>query len=157
MWRDQKFWGWWCKSFEDDGVDWFSRSGKDCCNQSTIPLSLLILGCLRILGRRMCMAGVNELTNISIEAYRVFFHQFCYLFANRMFDIYCPSPSTPNEIAIVSGEYRVWHAACLPAWAQAPSSWSPHATKVGPTFVAYGDQELGAWAQARRHAACHKC
>lgn len=93
------------RSFEDDGIDWFSRSGKDCCNQSTIPLSLLILGCLRILGRGMCMDGVNELTNISMEAHRVFFHQFCYLFANRMFDIYCSPPSTPNEIAIVSGEY----------------------------------------------------
>ena len=95
------------ESFQNDGSLWFSRGEMDCCRKSTIPLSLLILGCLRILGRGMCMDGINKLTNISIEAHRVFFHQFCYLFSNRLFEIYCKPPTTEKEIATIMGEYAM--------------------------------------------------
>lgn len=93
------------KSFEDETKLLFAKAEIDCCGQETVPISLLILGCLRILGRGMCMDGINELTNISMEVHRVFFHKFCFYFANKLFDVYCGPPTTEEEISSVTRAY----------------------------------------------------
>ena len=89
-------------SFEDPSKLWFNKSEFDCCGQKTWPLEVLVLGCLRILGRGMCMDGITELSGVSMEVQRKFFHAFCHLFSRRQFDIYCRVPTDPDEIASVN-------------------------------------------------------
>ena len=38
-------------SFENPDELWFKKNEYDCCGQKTWPLEVLVLGCLRILGR----------------------------------------------------------------------------------------------------------
>lgn len=42
--------------------DEFKKQNFDCCKQRSIPIELLVLGTLRILGRGMCLDGINELS-----------------------------------------------------------------------------------------------
>lgn len=111
-----------CPVFEDivqqcrnatnpDGSPWWDKASTDCCGQITVPLELLVLGCLRVLGRGMCFDGLNELSNISIESHRSFFHKFTDLFGNTIFKKHCFPPTTPLEIDKILMEYQ---AAGLP-------------------------------------------
>ena len=77
--------------------EWFSE-GYDCAGQKSAPLELKILGILRVLGRGYCFDGIEELSYISAEVNRVFFHKWCNLFGHKYFGIYCNPPKTPDEI-----------------------------------------------------------
>jgi len=93
-----------CRSAKDPvdaRLPWFNKAVIDCCGQASVPLELLVLCSLRILGRGMCLDGITELTNISIECVRQFFHKFCHLFSSVYFPIYCKPPTTAEEIAKV--------------------------------------------------------
>lgn len=94
-------------SFEDPNELWFNKSEYDCCGQKTWPLEVLVLGCLRILGRGMCLDGIQELSGVSIEVQRKFLHKFCHLFSNTQFDKYCGLPRDPEEIDKIVSEYAL--------------------------------------------------
>lgn len=134
------------KDPEDARLPWFNKAVVDCCGQPTVPLELLVLCCLRILGRGMCLDGINELTNISMECVRQFFHKFCKLFASVYFPIYCAPPETPQEINKVLQEYAMLgYPGCIGsadvvhiAWDRAPHllRWK-YVGKEGYPTVAY--------------------
>ena len=68
---------------------------------------LRLLNCvLRVVGRGMCFDSIAELTNISEEAIRVFFHSFCRNFATELFSKYCKSPDSDEEIKKVTDVYE---------------------------------------------------
>ena len=75
----------------------FERRPKSAANVEGIPLELQILGVLRVLGRGTCFDGIEELTNGSAEAHRVFFHKFCKTFCNRYFNEYVYPPRNEEE------------------------------------------------------------
>ena len=83
---------------------WYKET--DGIGRPSAPLELKILGVLRVLGRGMCFDGIAELTNISEEAIRVFFHSFCRNFANELFSTYCKSPDTNEEIKKITDVYE---------------------------------------------------
>jgi hypothetical protein len=64
-----------CRICRDSGK--FNKAERDCCLQKTVPLEILILGALRVLGRGLCMDDISEMSNVSQEVHRVFFHKFC--------------------------------------------------------------------------------
>jgi hypothetical protein len=76
---------------------WFSE-GKDCAGLLAAPLELKVLGLLRVLGRGYCFDGIEELSYISAEINRVFFHKWCDLFSKKYYTIYCNPPETAEEI-----------------------------------------------------------
>jgi hypothetical protein len=76
---------------------WFTE-GNDACGHPCAPLELKILGVLRVLGRGYCFDGIEELTYISDETMRVFFHDFCEVFSKSLYSRFCNPPSTAEEI-----------------------------------------------------------
>ena len=83
---------------------WYKET--DGIGRPSAPLELKILGVLRVLGRGMCFDGIAELTNISEEAIRIFFHSFCKNFSTELFSTYCKSPETDEEIKKVTNVYE---------------------------------------------------
>lgn len=77
--------------------EWF-KEGNDAAGRPAAPLELKILGVLRVLGRGYCFDGIYELSFISAEVNRVFFHEFCQLFATKYFPLYCNAPESEEEI-----------------------------------------------------------
>jgi hypothetical protein len=71
---------------EDETKLWFDKAPKEYCGQDTVPLELLVLGCLRGLGTGMCLDGTFQYFNRSVAC---FFHKFCHLYDNRMFNEFC--------------------------------------------------------------------
>lgn len=53
----------------------------DICGRPLVPLEIKVLGHLRILGRGTCFDGISELSGVSEEIHRVFFHKFNRLFS----------------------------------------------------------------------------
>ena len=84
--------------------DWFSEK-KNCAGRQAAPLELKILSVLRVLGRGYCFDGVEELTLISAEVLRQFFHRFCFLFAKEKFADYCSHPTSEDEITTAMEVY----------------------------------------------------
>jgi hypothetical protein len=93
--------------------EWFSED-YDCAKHKSAPLELKILGVLRVLGRGYCFDGIEELSYISAEVNRVFFHKWCNLFGHKYFGIYCNPPETPEEIEKTMGIYdRLGFPGCI--------------------------------------------
>ena len=93
-----------CWKLKESGK--FMKQEKDCCNQTTVPLEILVLGALRVLGRGLCMDDISELTNVSMEVHRVFFHKFCHYFGQIVFDEYCKPPESVNEMEYILKQYE---------------------------------------------------
>ena len=83
---------------------WYKET--DGIGRPSAPLELKILGVLWVLGRGMRFDGIAELTNISEEAIRVYFHSFCRNFATELFSKYCKSPDSDEEIKKVTDVYE---------------------------------------------------
>ena len=71
---------------------WFSE-GPHCA-----PLELKVLGVFRVLGRATCFDGINELSLISEEVHRVFFHKFTEKFVERFFTEFVHPPQNSEEL-----------------------------------------------------------
>lgn len=109
------------------------------------PLSLKLLGVLRFLGRGVCFDGISELSYLSEETHRTFFHTFCKDFSTRYLDVYCSPPKTAEEIAKFTGIYnRLGFPGCIGStdcvhvrWDMCPALWRNVCTgKEGyPTLV----------------------
>jgi Plant transposon protein len=83
---------------------WFDIGKYDCVGRETSRLDLKLLGFLRVLGRGYCFEGIAELTNISNEVHRVFFHNMSEKLAS-LFDRFCGYPTTEDDIQHVLNQY----------------------------------------------------
>ena len=93
--------------------NWFTER-PDASGRRGAPLELKILGVLRVLGRRYCFNGIDELSFISAECNRMFFHSFCYLFSKEYFNVYCNAPLTQAEIQRTLSVYdRLGFPGCI--------------------------------------------
>jgi hypothetical protein len=70
----------------------------DCTGRAAAPLELKVLGVLRVLGRGYCFDGIEELSSISAETNRIFFHKFCSVFSVRHYAEYCYPPTSEADI-----------------------------------------------------------
>jgi len=78
----------------------FSRwkDGKsDCTGQRSSPLSLLLLGSLRYLGRGWCFDDCEEQTCINEETHRQFFHKFIDYGSSEFFHKHVITPQTAEQ------------------------------------------------------------
>jgi len=86
---------------------WFPRAERpNCANKMGVPLSLLILGALRYLGRGWTFDDLEEATAISEETHRRFFHQFITVGSTVLFDKWVVAPRTAEEAAEHTAEYE---------------------------------------------------
>jgi hypothetical protein len=79
---------------------------KDTWNRKSSPLELLILGALRYLGRGWTFDDLEDVTAISEEVHRSFFHVFIDFGNNILFDRYVITPSTADEVLKYLHEYE---------------------------------------------------
>ena len=86
--------------------DKFSKKERDCCGNETVPIELMVLAALRLLGRGITFDGVAEVTNVSEETCRLFFHKFCAFWGIDQFENYVFPPSDDADIANIVGEYE---------------------------------------------------
>ena len=98
------------KMFEillDWTTDWLQGREKesDCTGRARVPVSLKLLGVLRILGRGTCLDGIKELADMSETTMWKFFHSFCAWFRREIYPIYVRRPTTHSEIAKAMGPY----------------------------------------------------
>ena len=85
--------------------NWFSEK-CDCAGNKAAPLELKILGLLRVLGRGYCFDGIEELSFISAEVNRTFFHKWCKYFSTEYFGVYCNPPESKEEIDKTLAVYK---------------------------------------------------
>jgi hypothetical protein len=71
---------------------------KDAFHRQSSPLELLILGTLRYLGRGWTFDDLEDVTAISEEVHRSFFHVFIDFGNKVLFDRYIITPSTTDEV-----------------------------------------------------------
>ena len=74
------------------------KKGTKCCfGEPSSPMSLLVLGALRYLGRGWTFDDIEESTAISEETHRQFFHIFIDYCSNNLFNKHVIMPSTADE------------------------------------------------------------
>jgi len=78
----------------------------DACSRPSSPLSLLILGVLRVIGRNIMFDDVAEVTNIDEDTLRVFFHKFVKKWAEVKFPELVRAPVTQEEFINNEYEYK---------------------------------------------------
>ena len=124
---------------------WFSEN-PDASGRKGAPLELKILGVLRVLGRGYCFDGIEELSFISAECNRMFFHTFCDLFSKKYFDVYCNAPMSDAEIKKTLSVYdRLGFPGCIGStdcvhlrWERCPvGDRSLHKGKEGYPSISY--------------------
>ena len=86
---------------------WFPKRPADITGRNTIPVSLLILGVLRVLGRGNYYDDVAEVINCDEETVRIFFLQFCQEFCRRMYDEYVHPSQDEADVRAVMDMYRL--------------------------------------------------
>ena len=88
-------------------LNWFPNPEK--CNalgQIGIPLELLLLGCLRYIGRGWTFDNLYETTFVSIDVFRSFFkHKFIVIGATILYPLYVTEPTTDDEIKACMYEF----------------------------------------------------
>jgi hypothetical protein len=96
----------WTKLWREQSVDNPDGTAEfDACGNPRIPTTLLVLGCLRILGRGTCLDGILELSGISTTTMDRFFHKWCKNFRNELFPKFVYMPSSQSEIAEAMGPF----------------------------------------------------
>ena len=92
---------------------WFSEK-NDAVGQKCTPIENKLLEVLCVLGREYCIDRKEELSYISAEVNRVFFHTWCNKFAHKYFTIYCNPPETPEDIQKTMAVYdRLGFPGCI--------------------------------------------
>ena len=119
---------------------------QDAAKRPVVPLKLKVLGVLRVLGRATEFDGITELSGISEETMRAFFHSFCKWFRDEIYPKFVHMPSTPDEAAEILAAYaRVGLPGAIGsmdvvhlAWCMCPAALGNLATgKEGYPSVAY--------------------
>jgi DDE superfamily endonuclease len=75
--------------------------------RSCAPISLLLLGTLRYLGRGWTFDDLDEATAISQDVHRVFFHRFIDFGSTNLFAQFVTAPATAEDVKANSIEYAV--------------------------------------------------
>ena len=70
---------------------------SDCFGCPCTPVSLLLLGSLRCLGRGFTFDDIEEATAISEETHRLFFHAFIEFGSTKLYNKYVITPTTSEE------------------------------------------------------------
>ena len=71
--------------------------GKDATGRDATPITLLVLGSLRYLGRGWTFDDVEEATAVSKEVHRTFFHKFIEFGSTTLYEKYVVFPTTFEE------------------------------------------------------------
>jgi hypothetical protein len=78
----------------------------DACGRPSSPLSLLILSVLRVIGRNITFDDIAEVTNISEETLRIFFHKFVKKWSEVKYPELVKAPETQEEFIENEFEYK---------------------------------------------------
>jgi hypothetical protein len=76
-------------------------------NKKVSPIELLLLGSLRYLGRGWTFDDMRDVTYISRDVHRKFFHQFVKFGATVLYPIYVSAPRTVEELMDCEQEYNI--------------------------------------------------
>lgn len=111
---------------------WFPQRKVDACGQELSPISLKLLGTLRILGKGCTWDLLYELSNVSAEVHRKWTLAFLEKFSLEMYSIYVHGPRNSEELNSVTSLYAacgfpgcVGSTDCVHIrWECCPSMWS---------------------------------
>lgn len=76
-------------------------------NKQVSPIELLLLGSLRYLGRGWTFQDMKDVTYISRDVHRKFFHQFVKFGARVLYPMYVSAPNTVEELKDCEREYSI--------------------------------------------------
>ena len=76
-------------------------------NKKVSPIELLLLGSLRYLGRGWTFDDMRDVTYISRDVHRKFFHQFVRFGATALYPMYVSVPQTVEELQDCENEYNI--------------------------------------------------
>jgi len=108
------------------GLAWFPAHSNDVCGRSSVPMELRIFGCLRVLARGARFDNIEELSGMSEETMRLFFHAWTRVMSVQMDDQWITPPRTPEELSRVE---KVFNRLGLPGACTSCTSFS--CTHVG--------------------------
>lgn len=100
------------KSFKELMIEirqdnWFpTYEKKNALGDIGVPLDLLVLGSLRYLGRGWTFDDLEDVTGISEEVHRRFFHLFVAACTKYLFPKYVVEPTTAEEIEDAISEFK---------------------------------------------------
>ena len=80
--------------------------GKDAVGKPSASIQLLILCCLRYLGRGLTFCDLEEMTVISQETIRRFFHKFIEFGSTQLFDEYVQFPTDAASATSHAAEFH---------------------------------------------------
>lgn len=111
---------------------WFPQPRKDCCGREIPPISLKLLGTLRMLGKGCSWDLLYELSGVSAEVHRRWTLKFIEKFSKEMYPVYVHGPRNSEELEEVTGLYSasgfpgcVGSTDCVHIrWEMCPSVWS---------------------------------
>lgn len=113
-------------------TEWFPQSLVDSYGREVTPISLKLLGTLRILGKGCSWDLLYELSGVSAEVHRRWTLAFIAKFALEMYPIYVHGPRDSSEMESVTGLYAAsGFPGCIGStdcvhirWERCPSVWS---------------------------------
>jgi hypothetical protein len=114
-------------------------------NKKVSPIELLLLGSLRYLGRGWTFDDMRDVTYISRDVHRKFFHQFVKFGATVLYPMYVSVPRTQEDLRDCEREYRVagFPAGCV------GSTDATHIPLESLLFIA----PSSSWVQIKKHDA----
>ncbi len=94
----------WTKALGDSC---YKRGENNKKNKKVSPIELLLLGSLRYLGRGWTFDDMRDVTYISRDVHRKFFHQFVTFGATVLYPMYISVPQTVEELQDCENEYNI--------------------------------------------------
>jgi DDE superfamily endonuclease len=86
---------------------WKNTKERNRKNKKVSPIELLLLGSLRYLGRGWAFDDMRDVTYISRDVHRKFFHQFVKFGATVLYPLYVSVPRTVEELRDCEAEYEI--------------------------------------------------
>ena len=110
---------------------WFPQKALDVCGREIAPVSLKLLGTLRILGKGCSWDLLYELSGVSAEVHRNWTYKFMEKFTVEMYHIYVHGPRNDDELDKITKLYCasgfpgcVGSTDCVHIrWEMCPSVW----------------------------------
>lgn len=131
----------------DDDYVLLRQKGPDCTGRDPVPVELLVLGCFRVLGRHAEFDSLEEITFISAESHRKYFHLFCEVWRRVVYPRVVRPPMTEAEVLEAMHDYtRAGFGGCFAsmdcthvAWSQCSGNLRNLATKgpIGHSTLAW--------------------
>lgn len=111
---------------------WFPQHEYDCCKKKVPPVSLKLLGPLRILGKGCSWDLLYELSGVSAEVHRRWTLTFIEKFSKDMYPVYVHGPRDSSELSAVTSLYAAsGFPGCVGStdvvhirWEMCPSIWT---------------------------------